>query len=210
MAILIFDLDGTLVDTSPLVLPAFRRALAAFPGTPVPSEDVMRKTFGLPDAEIWRVLMPDAGEEERNAAFHLSERFVCEAMGHADVLLPHARDVLKALRDEGHTLTVASNCGPAYLEAVLTTQDIGQYFTEPLCLGGIGGQSKADILARHVRRFGRAGAWMIGDRKSDVEAAQQTGIPAIGCRFGFGDPEELEGAQAVIHDLRELLSLFPG
>nr|WP_029423081.1 HAD family hydrolase [Alicyclobacillus macrosporangiidus] len=209
MAILIFDLDGTLVDTSNLVLPAFRRALAAFPGTPVPSEDVMRKTFGMPDAEIWRMLMPDAGEEERKAAFELSERFICDAMGHADVLLPHARDVLEALRDRGHTLTVASNCGQAYLEAVLTTQDIGHYFTDPLCLGGIGGRNKADILARHVQRFGREGAWMIGDRKSDVEAAKRTGIPAIGCRFGFGDPGELKGAQAVIHDLRELLSLFP-
>ncbi|MCL6517265.1 HAD family hydrolase [Alicyclobacillus sp.] len=208
MAILIFDLDGTLIDTSGLVLPAFRRTLAQFSGTQIPSDDQMRKTFGMPDAEIWRMLMPHASEAERKRAFSLSERFICEAMAHTDVLLPHAREVLEGLRAAGHTLTVASNCGQAYLDAVLTTQDIRRYFVHPLCLGGIGGRTKADILARHVARFGREAMWMVGDRKSDIEAAQQTGIPAIGCQFGFGDPLELRGARAVIHDLRELLSRF--
>ncbi|GMA49637.1 MTA/SAH nucleosidase [Alicyclobacillus contaminans] len=210
MATIIFDLDGTLIDSTKIVLPAYRQAIRTVAQTPPPNEAVMKRTFGLPDADIWATLLPGATESVRQAAYEYTEQWVGNNLCTVDLLLPHARDVLAELQQRGHTLTTASNCGQAYLDAVLDSQGLRPYFTAPLCLGGVGGQRKADILARHFERFEKNTAVMVGDRATDVEAAQAHGIPCIGCHFvDFGDPTELAGAVCVIHQLTELLDLFP-
>lgn len=120
------------------------------------------------------------------------------------MLFPHAREVLAELKADGYTLTTASNCGTGYLELVLDTQELRPYFTSPLCLESVNGRRKADILAEHFRRYDSKSAIMVGDRNSDIEAADVFDVPTIGCAFGFGDPEELAGARAIIHSLDEL------
>ena len=210
MNTLIFDLDGTLIHTAKLVLPAFHRAIRCFPQYPLPSERMMLGTFGMPDDEIWETLMPTATPDERAAAHRLCDEFIREDLFRHDVLLPDARDVLTALRDRGHTLTIASNCGVAYLDAVLDSQGIRPLFDRPLCLQSVNGRRKADILTAHFQHFPRMSAVMIGDRKTDIEAAQAHGIPAIGCDFhaGFGENHELAGAAHIIQSLGELLDMY--
>lgn len=209
MATILFDLDGTLIDTASLVLPVFREVLRHVQAS-VPADDVLLGTFGMPDQTIWNLLLPTGSDSQREEAKRLSDSFIRERMQDTDVLLPHATEVLAALKDTGHTLTTASNCGIDYLDAALDTQGIRPYFTHPLCLGSVQGKRKADILTAHFRRFSKAGAVMVGDRHTDIEAAQEHGIPAVGCAFGFGDPDELAGAVAVIRALPELLPLFAG
>ncbi|MCL6548314.1 MAG: HAD hydrolase-like protein [Alicyclobacillus sp.] len=63
MATILFDLDGTLIDTSPLVIPAFRSAVRTFSRRPEPTEAEIVSTFGMPDEDIWRALLPDAAPE---------------------------------------------------------------------------------------------------------------------------------------------------
>jgi len=208
MKTLIFDLDGTLINTSAAVFPAFRSALRMF-GVQPPSEDVMARTFGLPDVEIWRTLMPNSTDAERQEALAASERFVGEELERLDVLLPHARETLIELDQRGHVLTVASNCGTQYLDAVLDSQGLRSLFQRPLCLGSVRGVQKADILSAHFQHLAKTDAVMIGDRASDWNAAKEHGIQFVGCNFGFAKPEELEGAETVIHTLPDLLKLFP-
>jgi phosphoglycolate phosphatase len=210
MATIIFDLDGTLIDSSKLVLPAYREAIQHVASVPVPSEETMKQTFGMPDRQIWVTLMPDATPEQRMAALTYTEHLVAKNIFQEDILLPHAREVLSELHRRGHVLTVASNCGTQYLDAVLDGQRIRKFFTAPLCLGSVNGRKKADILERHFQRFAKENAVMVGDRQSDVEAAAAHGIPCIGCGFvGFGKAEELQGAVHIIRSLPELLELFP-
>lgn len=209
MATIIFDLDGTLIDSSRLVLPAYKFAIRHFPGHDVPSDDTMNSTFGMPDPQIWETLMPHATNIQRQEAYVLAGEFVQQAILKESILLPHALDVLTELKARKHVLTVASNCGEDYLDAVLDSQGLRPYFTHPLCLGLVRGQQKADILTRHFEHFSRAGSVMVGDRHSDIEAAEHHGIPSVGCSFGFGQDEELRKATTVIRSLPELLPLFP-
>ncbi len=168
------------------------------------SDEDMRKTYGLPDEEIWETLLPLATPDERHEAFELCEQMVQERITTQDLLYPHAREILADLKEKGYTLTTASNCGVGYLELVLDTQQLRPYFTAPLCLESVHGRKKADILAEHFRHFDKSSAIMVGDRHTDIEAADAFGVPTIGCAYGFGNPAELTGARAVIHSLREL------
>lgn len=207
MTTILFDLDGTLVDTTAIVLPAFRDTLATF-DVPIPTDRVLRTTYGMPDDAIWAMLMPDASEARRQAAFAAAEERIQVGMYERDLLFPHARAVLSELAARGNVLTTASNCGQPYLDAVLDSQEIRTLFTRPLCLGSVSGSRKADILKVHFEHFDKHTAVMVGDRSSDIEAANEHGIPSIACTYGFGTPEELEGAVAQIDDLRMLLNLF--
>lgn len=209
--LLIFDLDGTLVHSGSLVLPAFRRAIAHFPDCAMPTEATMLRTFGLPDHEIWQVLMPTATDEDRRVAHDLCDEYVQTSLLQHDIMYPHAREVLAELHARGYTLTTASNCGNAYLNDILDSQQIRSLFTQPECLESVNGRVKADILSAHFTRFAKTDAIMIGDRSSDIEAARIHGIPSIGCDFkdGFAEANELRDATQIIHSLLELLDLFP-
>jgi len=209
MTTLIFDLDGTLIDTASLVLPAFRQALRHFSDAPKLTDDDLKKTFGMPDAEVWAYLLPNISNTLRDEAHELTEQLIHDGMQQHPALLPGALPTLETLRARGYRLTVASNCGEKYLAAVMATQGIGELMEYPLCLGGVRGRRKADILTRHFERFPSSNAWMIGDRLTDVEAAHTHGIRCIGCNFGFGNEAELEGADCIIHCLPELLDIFP-
>jgi phosphoglycolate phosphatase len=209
MATILFDLDGTLIDSTSLVLPAYRHAIRHFPQYEMPSAETMKRSLGLPDAQIWEVLMPNATPAERQEAYARCEEFIKETMDSTSILMPGAMEVLSELQARGHILTVASNCGESYLNAVLDSQGLRRFFTNPLCLGSVAGRRKADILARHFERFDRNSAVMVGDRRTDVEAAEEHGVPCIGCAFGFGSEDELQGAAVIIRSLPELLPLFP-
>jgi phosphoglycolate phosphatase len=208
MALLIFDLDGTLVDTTSVVVPAFQAVIRRYAPDRIVSEADIRATFGLPDDEIWRTLLPYASTTERTAAFVEAEKRICQGMYGRSLVFPDVHKVLSELTAQGHTLTVASNCGPAYLQAVLESQGLRRWMTRPLCLGGIRGRSKADILRLHLEHFrDMEPLVMIGDRASDVDAAHAVGILSVGCLYGFGGAHELTGADHRIHRLSELVPL---
>ncbi|RIV26683.1 HAD family hydrolase [Alicyclobacillaceae bacterium I2511] len=207
MTTLLFDLDGTLIDTSSVVLPAFTATLK-FLGTKIPDTEVLRATFGVPDEEIWKQLLPEGDKALRQVAYVRAQAEICAGIRRTRVLLPETLTVLQKLYLRGHTLSVASNCSSAYLEAVVSSQGLGPLLTHPLCLESVGGHCKADILAAHQAYFGTDPLVMVGDRLSDVEAAKATGLPVVGCAFGFGNPQEVAGANVVIHRLSQLLDLY--
>lgn len=204
MLTIIFDLDGTLIDTQSILFPIFREVIRHFPNQPQPSEAVVQKTLGNPDAVIWQMLMPQATEAQRVEAFALYEDIMRQKFQSQEFLIPGVREMLEQLQRSGYPLTIASNCGNDYLNTVLDTLDLRRFFTNPLCLESVGGLEKADILAEHLKHFTKDTAVMVGDRNTDIEAAAAHGIPAIACAFGFGSHDEFQGAYRIIHTPAEL------
>ncbi|GMA63378.1 HAD family hydrolase [Alicyclobacillus fastidiosus] len=211
MAVIIFDLDGTLIDTGSIAVEAYRLVLSEFAYKPdeFPSEEQMLKTFGLPDTEIWDTLMPRHTPEEQMIGFERAGQRIDDEIRKQDILLPHAREVVQELHARGYTLTTASNCGKSYLDAVMSSQGIGHLFDRPLCLESVQGTRKSDILRALISRYGGGEAlFMVGDRYTDRDAAAEVNIPFIGCDFGFGDVSELTGAIHLTKDLPGLLDYF--
>ncbi|WP_455661556.1 HAD family hydrolase [Pradoshia sp.] len=209
MALLIFDLDGTLVETTQLSIPLIQAEVKRYPHLKMPEPKAIQSVFGLPKKEFWETLIPDGNDKEILDIQSGWEVKLLEMMNEQDVLLPHVKEVLSALKQMGHRLTTASNCSTAYLERILESQGIMDYFDNPLCIELVQGRKKEEILKAHFTVLPKQGAYMVGDRSSDIEAAHANGIPAIACHFGFAEEGELEEAEYHIHSLLDLLELFP-
>jgi phosphoglycolate phosphatase len=208
MSLLLFDLDGTLVETTRLSIPIIQAEIKKYPHLRVPEPKAIQSAFGLPRKEFWELLAPDAMEQEAISIQRHTEEKLLQTLKNENVLLPFAREVLIELKRRGHILSTASNCSTAYLNEILKSQQLSDLFYNPLCIEGVGGLNKKDILTAHFQYLNKSDAFMIGDRLSDIDAAKEHGIPAIACHFGYADDGELEDADYHIHSLKDLLKIF--
>jgi len=207
MALLIFDLDGTLVDSTDYLTEALHLSIEDMPHVEDPSRELVQSAFGLTGGDFWAKVVPQATPQEVTMIRSRRRTFLDQLVKGNDLLFPGVRETLAALKEQGHTLTTASNCGTHYLDMILDTQEIRQYFTNPICLGTINGEKKADILTEHFKQFSKENAYMIGDRSSDIEAARAHDIKAVICTYGFGNEEEWEKADYKIGSSLEVLDL---
>jgi phosphoglycolate phosphatase len=206
-----FDLDGTLVDTSEVVLEAFRIVFRQLQEDGVvkqiPSDETFLGTFGTIDDQIWKNLLPDISEDVRTKAMSIHDDLVNAGLRRGNLLIPGAIDVLKDLHDK-YVLATASNCGTDYLDGILQHQKIESYFSHCMCAGTIQAKEKAEVLEEIMNRLGHRDLLMVGDRKSDIDAARKAGIPVVGVRYKFAKEGELDRADVVIHSISELPGLL--
>jgi len=100
---------------------------------------------------------------------------------------------------------MASNGRPEYIDAVLASRSIGGFFTGPLVCLGECIADKAGIVAEYKKSV-KAGSLliMIGDRKSDLDAAASNDVPFIGCAFGHAGDDEIRGARWTVRSFHEI------
>jgi phosphoglycolate phosphatase len=207
----VFDMDGTLVDSVELAVRSARDGLTEYyarRGLPVelPSRSAIRAAVGLPSLEYFAALLPPErradAEELRSCVVESELRQLTAGEGR---LFPRALETLAALRGAGWALALVSNCGRPYFEANLRHQRLGPAFDMALCLDD--GPSKPANVRRALQSLGASGGVMVGDRAADVEAGRAAGLATIGCRYGFGAPQELAAADHTIGSLDELPAL---
>ncbi len=191
-SLVIFDLDGTLVDTRAWWLPVAREGLLRFSQAtksevPFPGEETAWSLVGLPDDQVFQGLLPPERRGEWETLRDLLVPIEGEILrGGRDYLFPGTRELLQDLRREGVLLAVASNCGPQYLDAVLEGQGIGVWIDRSYCLGKPPWMdSKDQMLVQAMKELGTKDAILIGDRDSDARAAQKAGVPFL-LREGSG------------------------
>lgn len=202
----LFDLDGTLVDSAPDIAGALNDLLA----------EEGREPYGLGQVKrmvgegVHRLIEKSFGETGRTAA--LADRFV-ELYTPRSTLLTRpvegAFEALDALREAGIPLAVCTNKPDEAALAVLADLDLLPYFAT--VLGGTCGlPRKPDpaILREAALRLEAdvSTCLMIGDASPDVEAARAAGMPVWIVRSGYGAiaAEDLK-ADRLMTDLRELV-----
>ena len=199
--LVIFDIDGTLFQTDRVTVPAVQQAFAAFGLTP-PASEAVRSFFGKPveDYEAWLARLCPAGiaEELVDTANALELRFIRE---HGN-LYPGARDVLSELKAAGYALALCSNGPEPYVEAFVRDLDLGPFFAEVFARG-VRYADKEEMVGLILKRVGTKRFVLVGDRREDIEAAHTHGGFGIAAVYGFGDPQEWQGADACIQSIRE-------
>lgn len=119
-------------------------------------------------------------------------------------LYPGAHELLSDLKAAGKTLVLVSNGGPRYVQNVWDAAGYERYFSASYPYSGPEYLTKGERLALSVEEWGGSPAVMVGDRASDLEAAQFAGTMFVGCAFGYGTAGELDGASTVVSDFQQL------
>jgi phosphoglycolate phosphatase-like HAD superfamily hydrolase len=212
---MLFDLDGTLFKTETLLLPAYHQVFdqlrkeGLYKGETPPEERIL-DSLGLLLEEIWRRVIPDEPQTTRDRANVLLLQYQLEGMKNGiGELYPGVGETLRSLHERGVRLFVASNGLEGYVKGVVFHQGLSSMIEGVYSAGEFGTRSKADLVRKLMQDRRIQTAWMVGDRSSDVEAGRKNGLPVIGCNYaGFGQGEELAGANAVIRSFDELLPVW--
>lgn len=206
---LIFDYDGTIHDTMKIYEPAFR---ACYEGLvrggylekqKIPSQRIAG-WLGMNVKEMWQDLAPELPPEiQKRAAAEIAERMQEMVKNQKACWYPGAAETLSALKARGYQMLILSNCQTAY--GILHWQQfhMERWFLQWYDCESFSYAPKSEII-KEIRKFYPGEMLLIGDRDSDLAAAQAAGCPFVGCSYGYGTPEELEGADRMISDIREL------
>jgi HAD superfamily hydrolase (TIGR01509 family) len=204
----IFDVDGTLVDSNDAHARAWVEAFAEA-GHPVPFERV-RRLIGMGGDQ----LLPEAAglsaeaEPGRSIAKRRGEIFEQKFLPQLRPL-PGARELVARLRHDGYRLGVASSAQPAELEPLLRLAGVEDLLRERTSAGDVEeSKPEPDIVLAALRklRLGPSAAVMIGDTPYDVEAARRAGVALIAFRSGGWSDPDLRGALAVYDGPADLLA----
>jgi phosphoglycolate phosphatase len=209
--LVLFDLDGTLIDSEPGITACLAHAFEQI-GAELPAREILRTWIGPPFRQTFPSVLGDDEARIVAAIDHYRDRF--EDVGWSEhAVYGGIPELVAALVANGDAL------------AIVTTKPEGQArkIVEHFPFGGAFARvygphdrhmhrSKADMIAQALDDFGARAehATMIGDRHFDIEGARANDVRGLGVAWGFGSVEELleAGADSIAYrpvELRPLL-----
>ena len=204
---ILFDLDGTLWDSSEEVLLCWNRVLGPL-GRSISAAE-MAKLMGLTPREIGDAQFPDLPPNERYA---LTDRCLdAEApylFERGARLYPGVRETLRALR-ERYFIGLVSNCTEAYAEAFFHAHALSSLFDDHETAGRTG-LGKGDNISLLLHRNGIEKAVYVGDTVMDLMAARKANIPFLYAGWGFGDLTGYQPSLTRFSELVEIISSMSG
>ena len=211
--LVLFDLDGTLVDPAGSITGGIGAALAAC-GLPVPAGADLQRMVGPALVSSLQEIagVPAARVPEVIARYRAGYRDTGMAQSRP---YPGIRTVLEQLRAAGDVIAVATQKPEPLAHELLQVQGLSGYVdsvhgspADEQAAAALDGKSTIirAALHRHAGRWDRA--VMVGDRLHDVQGAAANALDCIGVAWGFAADGELEaeGAAAVVGSAEELLT----
>lgn len=207
---LVFDLDGTLVESAPDIAAALNATLAEF-DRQVPLEEVKRMVGGgiaalFEKASLYTALTLSP-EDSREALARLKARYVAEPARRSTVR-DWVGEVMTEHHEAGTRIAVCSNKDEEIVIAILDALDLSRRVHGVVgARPGSKGKPDAEPLLRAIAAAGGAlrGALLVGDSGADVGAARAAGVPVVLVTGGYGDEDIATlGADAIVTDADEL------
>ena len=201
---IIFDFDGTIADSLPIILKIYTHVL---PGGPQITKELFHLLRKLPahkvaaklDISLWR--LPWLLKKGRK-----------KMHDHLDEVLPFdgISDVLKELQNRGYKLQIVTSNSRTNVVAFLEMNNMTAYFDQVSSVRRLNGKPR--VLKRIVSRqkLVMAETYYVGDEARDVMATQKVGMPIVAVAWGFNDATLLREMKptAVIETPKELLDIF--
>ncbi|MDR2547747.1 MAG: HAD-IA family hydrolase [Lachnospiraceae bacterium] len=204
---ILFDLDGTLVDSEPGIVSSVKQAFEYFE---INYETIdMKQLIGPP---LMNSLVHVMGiEADRAGEIVRMYRLFYEKNGvYNSSLYEGVQKLLIKLKEDGYILMIATSKPFPYAKTMLEHFDILHHFTY-VSASDLNRtyDTKKRIIQNALKQCDvkdSKDAVMIGDRKYDIEAAKLLGLDTIGVLYGYGDNNELStaGADYIVKDIVEL------
>lgn len=202
----IFDLDGTLWDSTQSVAESWRATLSGrYNAAHLPSVEDVKGIMGLPFAEIARRLFAEFGEAREEVCRVCIGEENDYLRTHGARIYDGVARMLESLC-KSRPLFIVSNCLPGYIESFLDVSGLGACFTAFECAGSTG-LTKAGNIRLIAQRYGLKVPVYVGDTVMDEDSAAQAGCAFIHAGYGFGSAR---APLAVINASGELPGLLSG
>jgi phosphoglycolate phosphatase len=216
LKLVVFDCDGTLVDSQHSIVLAMRSAWRAH-GLPEPDALAVRRVVGLSLAEAVAALAPrETGVEHESLAeaYRAAYTDLRQRGEHEEALFPGVCEMLEELERASFLLGVATGKSRRGIRNTLASHGLtGRFVT--VQSGDEGpGKPHPHMLRKAMAEAGvePADTVVVGDTVFDVRMARNADVAAIGVGWGYHEEEELRaaGAHCVIHSFAELPSVLAG
>lgn len=192
--VVVFDLDGTLVNSEAGIVRCFQQTLAQFdlkaPDTAVAAQ------IGIPLLEMFAEF--GVSDDDMAVALNTYRDLYSSGGLFEGTVYQGATDALAALADKGHRMAVATSKSERYASRVVDHFGFGNWIEVVV---GVSADEqlrhKPELIAEALRQLGADGAdaVMIGDRDVDILGARAVGAASVGVLWGFGSEAEITKAQ---------------
>ncbi len=206
---MVFDLDGTLIDSLPDIVWSFRAAFDA-EATPAPSEEAVRELIGRPLDDMASAFVTDAA----------AVRAICDAYRRIYPLhftertrpFAGAVEVLTEVRRRGWATAVATTKRTEMATRLVSALGLDAYLDHVQGTDDIPHKPAPDVIHAALAALDAEGAWMVGDTVSDLQAGRAAGLRTYAVSWATHDARRLAEAEpdALEPDLWRLLDLLPG
>lgn len=216
MRLVVFDCDGTLVDSQRLIIEAMHRAFAA-EGLALPEPQAIRHIVGLAlDKAMTRL----CDEIDHSTCVRLVDGYKAaftelrKEPVVRETLFPGAREALDRTEAAGCLLGIATGKSRRGLAATLEHHDLTSYFMTVQTADDAPSKPHPEMLHRAMAEAGAhpQETALIGDTVYDIEMAANAGVAAVGVAWGYHEVGALHaaGAHRVIEDFRALPAALLG
>lgn len=203
---IIFDLDGTLWDSTDNVAVAWQNAKQQVDYIDLHIDrEVVRSITGLAYNVIFEKLFPQLEEQKRENFKQLCAKNELEMLHEkGGAFYPELAETLAYLKSK-YRLFIVSNCQAGYIEVFLNMEDMAGYFEGHQCYG-TRGQPKFQNIKDVVADFNLKSPVYVGDTTGDRDSAEKAGVPFIYADYGFGLVSD--GYVATIHHFSDLKNIL--
>lgn len=207
--LVIFDLDGTLVDAYSAIIKSFNYALRQL-GLPEKGSLTIRRAVGWGDKQL---LSPFVKRKDLAKALSLYRNHHKTALLKYSHLFGNVKYVLGYLRRKGYKLAVASNRPTKFSLILIRHLEIKKYFDYCLCADKLKyGKPNPEILRKIIIKFSLKPneALYVGDMSIDAQAGRRAGIRTVIVTTGSSALAEIkrEKPELIIHEIIELLRVL--
>lgn len=210
--LLIFDWDGTLIDSTAKITHCVQQA-ASQVGLPILPRSTIKTIIGLGLPEAIQTLYPDAGTDIREQLrIAYSDIFLSSDQRSGSDLYEGVESGLQQLKDQGHTLTVATGKSRRGLNRVLSAFNWQNFFAATRCADETASKPNPLMLNQLLAEFNTSAdqAIMIGDTTFDLAMAQNANMRSIGVSYGAHPIEQLSALNpiSIIDHFSEIHSII--
>ncbi|HYS74631.1 MAG TPA: HAD-IA family hydrolase [Burkholderiales bacterium] len=182
--LLVFDWDGTLIDSAPTIVACIQAACRDL-GLPVPEDARASHVIGLGLHDALSYAVPGLPSDEHG---RMVERYRKHFLARDPEipLFPGTRAMLAGLRDRGHVLAIATGKSRAGLTRALDNTGLRPLFAASRCADECASKPAPDMLCELIEELGTnaVNTLMIGDTVHDLQMAAHAGVGAVAVSHG--------------------------
>lgn len=208
---ILFDFDGTLVDSAPGIVKTMQQTFLRM-GVAVPSDDDMRATIGLPLDKALQMLAALSDDDTRTATRTYRNIFHTYEVSHI-MNFPHVVSTLRKIQSLGIRMAIATSRESTSLKLITDRRGLSSFF-ETAITGADGYKPKPapDMVLALLERMNIRSdeTLVVGDTTFDINMGNAAGCRTVAVTYGYHSKEQLKSAKPTftIDSLEELIEII--